>query len=1073
LRFLGPRGDLLAAESPGLTVYDASGQVRVQIRTELEFLDVAAVGDELWVAAPRHLIRLSARDGRERAREPIDYLDPDGRFLQSSTAPQLPVWHGAQPVVIRTAPVRTEVPGPGGDLILPISDGRWLLWQGGQLRLWRSIGEAWRTRIAEPGARPQDAALLLDGRLFALTQHRAPRAGDDGELRLTVAAVSDGAQHTQLRLPAVTQLLFAARRGAAIARSGDRLSLIDLRFGRWIRDLVLPAGVTEIAVDDSLQWFALASDDGLERVRPDALMTAGARGAAGDAGDAASRPTNGEPRAAAIEVIAEPAPRPGAAPSAPDDAPGDAPGAPDDATGAAPADAIAEAAGPAGAPDDAAPDGDAVPEDLPDAPLLRLDPVAITPTATTAEIAQALELRLQLVGARTHAAIAHAWDSGRISKPDPMRAPFIDEVAGLLGIASGGAPDELTTATSFLQATEDMVAIAEQQRTGRLTPLDVLARDFALSEVAVAILFTVVAPRLRGELARLYGILANDPSRPLVDEYLVHHILGPAYAREIARELDGDRPLRRYGLLRITGGDRPFAGLTTDPLVVRYVANQAPEGEPDQHLQVRRADRELGELQLPRAAIGKALRFLAAPREAQPVRIAVRGRTGCGRHTLLAALAARAGRALGVIDLSTVPREAGRGAPTLEAVLRRAMLRGLIPCIDGLELISSEDPDTKIQIAAALRGHPGPIALRLPADAQIPLDPGYLLLDLPSRNERERGASWAIALDRHRIALADASELAARYRVGPGIIERVCAEVVRRPDPPSDPAAWVRELDDAVRQHLENRLGTTANRVTRLASWADIVLPEDITDSLLELTARVRHRKTVYERWGFDRSMTTARGITALFQGSPGTGKTMVAGVIARDLGLELYRVDVSRITSKWIGETEKNLGSLFDAAEDGQVMLLFDEADSLFAKRTEVKTSVDRYANMEVNYLLQRLDSFEGIAILTTNFGNAIDPAFKRRLTYRVTFPFPDEEMREQLWRSLIPPEVPIAGKIDFIGLSQRFRLSGGYIRNAALRAAFLAAEEGTALTHAHLERAIRMEFREIGKLAETGTLE
>jgi SpoVK/Ycf46/Vps4 family AAA+-type ATPase len=282
-----------------------------------------------------------------------------------------------------------------------------------------------------------------------------------------------------------------------------------------------------------------------------------------------------------------------------------------------------------------------------------------------------------------------------------------------------------------------------------------------------------------------------------------------------------------------------------------------------------------------------------------------------------------------------------------------------------------------------------------------------------------------------------------------------------------------RELDDAVRQHLENRLGTTANRVTRLASWSDIVLPEDIIDSLLELTARVRHRKKVYEQWGFDKALTTARGVTALFSGSPGTGKTMVAGVIARDLGLDLYRVDVSRITSKWIGETEKNLGSLFDAAEDGQVMLLFDEADSLFAKRTEVKSSVDRYSNMEVNYLLQRLDSFDGIAILTTNFGTSIDPAFMRRLTYRLTFPFPDDDMREQLWRTLLPPQVPVQGRLHFAKLAQKFRLSGGYIRNATLRAAFLAAEEGSALTHEHLERAIRMEFRELGKLAESGTLE
>jgi hypothetical protein len=1056
LRFFGPRGDLLAAEAPRIVVYDASGQDR--IRTEIDdFLDVVAVGDELWAAAPRQLTRLSARDGRVIAREPLEYLDPAGRFLQSSTAPHLPVWHAATPLVVRADPARTEVPGPGGDLILPVADGRWLLWHNGQLRLWRSIGEAWRKPIGEPGSRSLDAQIVLDGRLFVFAQLRAARSHGDpgGELRLSVSAVSDGAHHTQLRLPAVTQLVIAARRGVAIARTEDRVSLVDLRFGRWIRDLVLPSGVTDIAVDDGLQWFALANSDGLELVRPDALATSGSRDdedtreeAPRDAPDdaqasatddapapAAPAPDDGESQAIAIEVIAEPEPAPAPSPDEPD------------------------------------PEDDL--DELPDAPLVRLDPVSVTPTATAAEIAQSIELRLRLVGARTAVAIAEAWDSGRISKPDPMRPPFADEVAGLLGLANGRAPTELATAVSLLRGSEDMVLATEDDRGGRLAPLDVLARDFHLSQVAVEILFAIVAPRLHGELARLYGILANDPGRPLVDEHLLCQILGASMAQEIARELDGDRPLRRYGLVRVEGGDRPFAALATDPLVVRYIAHQSPEGEPDQHLKVRNVDRDLAELQLPRAVVHKAMRFLAAERDDEPVRIVVRGRTGSGRHTLLAALAACAGRSLGVIDLSTVPRDPSRAAQTLEAVLRRAMLRGLIPCVDGLELTASEDPDTKIQLGAVLRNHPGPIALRLPTEARVPLDPGYLLLDIPPRSERQRAGSWTVALERHHIELSDPSDLAARYRVGPGTVERVCAEVARRPDRPADPAAWMRELDDAVRQHLENRLGTTANRVTRLASWADIVLPEDITDSLLELTARVRHRKTVYEKWGFDRSITTARGITALFQGSPGTGKTMVAGVIARDLGLELYRVDVSRITSKWIGETEKNLGSLFDAAEDGQVMLLFDEADALFAKRTEVKTSVDRYANMEVNYLLQRLDTFEGIAILTTNFGSAIDPAFKRRLTYRVTFPFPDEEMREQLWRSLIPPQVPVQGKIDYVGLSQRFRLSGGYIRNAALRAAFLAAEEGSSLTHEHLERAIRMEFREIGKLAESGTLE
>jgi SpoVK/Ycf46/Vps4 family AAA+-type ATPase len=1034
VRFFGPRGDLLAAEAPGIVVYDAAGEVR--FRTELEdFLDIAPVDNELWVVSLGRLTRLSAKDGSVLGTETMDYLDPSGRFLLSSTAPRLPVWHCSEPVVVRANPAKVEVPGSGGEIILPIAEGRWLLWQGGQLRLWRSIGEAWRKRIGDPGSRPIDAQLVLDGRLFVLAQQRQ-QSTEGAELRLTVAQVSDGAQNTQLRLPAVSQLAIAARRGLALARTGDRLSVIDLRFGRWIRDLVLPEGVTEIAVDDGLQRIALSTENGLELVRPDALesnSTLEAPEVVASTLEATAEATNGE--SVAIEL-----PRPPVE-VVPDEPP--------------PPEPVIE-----------------VLEPFPTGPLVRLDPVSVTPTASANEIAQSVDLRLQLVGARAGVAIAEAWDTGRISKPDPLRPPFADEVGGLLLTTSGRQPQELTTAVSRLRTMEELLARAERARGGRLTPLDVLARDFGLTNVAVAILFAIVAPRLRGELARLYGILANDPGRPVVDEHLLGQLLGTGFTAQIARELDGDRPLRRYGLVRVGAGERPFAALAVDPLVVRYVANQAPEGEPDQHLQVRVVDRDLEELQLPRALVAKALRFLAAAR-AEPVRIVVRGRTGSGRHTLLTTLSALASRSLGVVDLSTVPREPGRLPATLEAVLRRAMLRGLVPCVDGLELVSSEDPDTKIQIAAVLRNHPGPIALRLPSDAMIPLDPGYLLLDLPQRNEQLRSESWAIALQRYEIDLPDTSDLAARYRVGPGIIDRVCAEVSRRPDRPADPAAWMRELDDAVRQHLENRLGTTANRVTRLASWADIVLPEDIIDSLLELTARVRHRKIVYETWGFDRSITTARGITALFSGSPGTGKTMVAGVIARDLGLELYRVDVSRITSKWIGETEKNLGSLFDAAEDGQVMLLFDEADSLFAKRTEVKTSVDRYANMEVNYLLQRLDSFEGIAILTTNFGNAIDPAFKRRLTYRMTFPFPDEDMREQLWRTLIPPQVPIQGEIDFAGLSQRFRLSGGYIRNAALRAAFLAAEEGSSLTHAHLERAIRMEFREIGKLAESGTLE
>src|SRR6185503_4549632 len=294
---------------------------------------------------------------------------------------------------------------------------------------------------------------------------------------------------------------------------------------------------------------------------------------------------------------------------------------------------------------------DAASDALPDAPLVRLDPVTATSTASAVQIAHAVELRLQLIGALAAAAIAEAWDSG------------------LLRLASGRQPDELISSVTRLRAIEELVVQADRERAPHLTPLDVLAIDCELTPTAVAVLFAILAPRLRGDLARLYGILANDPDRPLVDEHLLRLLLGQLLGGEstqIARELDGDRPLRRYGLIQVGAGDRPFAALTVDPLVVRYVANFGLGGEPEPHLVERACDRDLEELQMPRAVIVKALHYLAAARDDEQARIVVRGRTGSGRHTLLAALAARAGRSLGIVDLSTMPRDGSRLPGMLE-----------------------------------------------------------------------------------------------------------------------------------------------------------------------------------------------------------------------------------------------------------------------------------------------------------------------------------------------------------------------------------------------------------------------
>ncbi|HLL22125.1 MAG TPA: ATP-binding protein, partial [Kofleriaceae bacterium] len=404
----------------------------------------------------------------------------------------------------------------------------------------------------------------------------------------------------------------------------------------------------------------------------------------------------------------------------------------------------------------------------------------------------------------------------------------------------------------------------------------------------------------------------------------------------------------------------------------------------------------------------------------------------------------------------------------LASLLQHVNLRGWLPCVDGLDTIPSDDAITRGMVREQLRDHPGPLAIRLPHHAHPPLEPGYVSIDIPISSVTDRAQQWIAALSGRGLAVRDPDSLAARFTVGAGTIHRVVESVAR-----AAPKDVDRAVDDTMRQHLETKLGEVAKRVTRLANWSQIVLPADIHDSIVELIARVRHRRTVYDTWGFDQVMSTSRGLTALFQGGPGTGKTLVAGAIANELGLDLYRIDLSRVMSKWIGETEQNLAKVFDAAEEGQALILFDEADSLFAKRTEVRTSVDRYANLEVNYLLQRLDTFEGVAILTTNHGTSIDAAFKRRLSCRLTFPFPDDDAREELWRVHIPSQVPIAGRLDLAGLAKRYKMSGGYIRNAALRAAFLAAEEQSPLTQDHLERAVRAEFREGGKLAESGMLE
>jgi hypothetical protein len=267
----------------------------------------------------------------------------------------------------------------------------------------------------------------------------------------------------------------------------------------------------------------------------------------------------------------------------------------------------------------------------------------------------------------------------------------------------------------------------------------------------------------------------------------------------------------------------------------------------------------------------------------------------------------------------------------------------------------------------------------------------------------------------------------------------------------------------ACRSHARPNPGGLAHAIKPRADWDDLVLPQEQKDMLRHIELHVRQRNKVYESWGFAEKCARGLGISALFAGSSGTGKTMAAEVLAKKLELDLYRIDLSQVVSKYIGETEKNLARVFDAAEEGGAILLFDEADALFGKRSVVRDSHDRYANIEISYLLQRMEDYRGLAILTTNMKDALDAAFLRRIRFIVQFPFPDALERASIWERVFPVETPTA-TLDFRKLAQ-LNIAGGNIRNIAMNAAFVAAHEDVPVTMGHILQAIRVEYIKMDK--------
>ncbi|OUL21524.1 ATPase [Nostoc sp. T09] len=335
--------------------------------------------------------------------------------------------------------------------------------------------------------------------------------------------------------------------------------------------------------------------------------------------------------------------------------------------------------------------------------------------------------------------------------------------------------------------------------------------------------------------------------------------------------------------------------------------------------------------------------------------------------------------------------------------------------------------------------------------------------DVQQPTAKEQGAVWQEALSEIAPQLnGQVKILVDQFNLSPATIYAACAEAAGQlVQPQSNNLTDI--LWDACRLQARPRLDELAQWIEPSADWDDLVLPENQQQILRDIAAHVRQRSTVYNTWGFGAKSARGLGISALFAGASGTGKTLAAEVLANKLRLDLYRIDLSSVVSKYIGETEKNLRRVFDAAEQGGVILLFDEADALFGKRSEVKDARDRYANIEVSYLLQRMESYPGLALLTTNLKSAIDTAFLRRIRFVVQFPFPDAAQRAEIWRRIFPPNTPTAN-LDVVQLA-RLNVAGGNIRNIALNAAFLAADAGEAVQMKHILRAAQTEYSKLEK--------
>jgi ATP-dependent 26S proteasome regulatory subunit len=670
-------------------------------------------------------------------------------------------------------------------------------------------------------------------------------------------------------------------------------------------------------------------------------------------------------------------------------------------------------------------------------------------------------------------------------------------------------PEKLQTALDYLGETIDQ-ARAETQRQPLTLRLDHLAQRFQLTAFDVDALLICLAPEIDSRYEALYAYLQDDLTKKRPSVELVLNLLCPTLEAklEMRQRFGPSAPLSKYHLLSVfddpTHLPSPLLNkyLKVDERLIAYLLDgDEIEARLLPYARLLQPQAELGALLLP-AELKERLRKLIksrfevarglnrsptartrlAPESTDGLRFYFRGPSGVGKRTVAEALCRAWQMRLLVIEGGQLVHARSETFETLASLaVREALLQNAALYWEDFDALFAED---KSEIRAALTRAVGG-ALELAGDA-CPLflagesrwEPLAMLRDWPLVSVEftrpgyaDRRQLWESALD-VKASESDPLDLAAvagkfRFSAGQIFDAAQAARNLARWRDPEKTTVTAQDIQAACRLQSNPKLNTLARKLTPHYTWSDIVLPSGRLEQLREICNFVKYRALVYGEWGFDGKLALGKGLNVLFAGPSGTGKTMAAEIMAGELALDLYKIDLATVVSKYIGETEKNLSRIFAEAETSNSLLFFDEADALFGKRSEVNDAHDRYANLEISYLLQRMEEYEGIVILATNFRKNMDEAFVRRMHATVEFPFPDEQDRRRIWENIWPAETPRGPKLDLDFMAQRFELTGGNIRNVALAAAFLAADDGREITMNHLLHATQREYQKMGKVA------